>query len=402
MILERNYRSTTKILTTQGYIEYKRYVLNPMNKESKEQLKELGKKSVVPLDEYLGLDMLPFKVTPMMAVNLAKECIMAGSYAEVENRFLKDRNIKISDDTLRKITDYVGKIVHDEQVKNVASFLSSYDPSRLKMINRFGRPRKEPFILYLETDGAMYLAREEGNITKGWHEHKLGMVFTSKSLKKHEDDNGNISYSIGDREYISNTDGVEAHRNNLLALAIKHGLYQADIMIIISDGAEWIHNTEAKVFPYAIPILDLFHLKENVRKFAEYSIGISNPETKPWIKKVCSLLEEGKWKEVISLPELAKYADSNIKTPNGVVNLYNYINNNTDRIDYPTYRSLGYFYGSGAIESGNKNVGHKRIKQSGMRWLPSKAQGILTMRCKLLSGLWEKEVVPIVIKMFHQ
>ena len=398
MILEKNYRSSIKILTTQGYIQYKRYVLNPSDKESKEKLHELGRKSVVPLDEYLGLDAIPFKITPMMAVKLAKECIMAGSYAEVEARLLQDQNIKISDDTLRMVTDYVGELVHKEHCRNARALLSTYDTSKLKMLKKVGRPKKNPFILYMETDGAMYLAREEGDIQKGWHEHKLGMVFTSKSLKEHTNDKGEIVYTIGDREYISNIDGVEAHRNNLLALAIKNGLYEADLMIIITDGAEWIHSTEKNIFPYAIPILDFFHLMENVRKFAEFDMGASNPETKPWIDKVCKLLEEGKWKEVLDLPELKKYADGKAKVPKGVVNLYTYIENNKDRIDYPTYRKLGYFYGSGAIESGNKNVGHKRIKQSGMRWLPSKAQGVLVLRCKLLSGLWEEEVVSVVNK----
>ena len=52
----------------------------------------------------------------------------------------------------------------------------------------------------------------------------------------------------------------------------------------------------------------------------------------------------------------------------------------------PEYKSKGYFCGSGAVESGNKVVLQKRLKQSGMRWEAETAQYLLTLKSKYESG----------------
>ena len=81
---------------------------------------------------------------------------------------------------------------------------------------------------------------------------------------------------------------------------------------------------------------------------------------------------------------------SNVKVPKGTVNLETYINNNIDKINYKLYKELGYFVGSGAIESGNKTILQRRLKQAGMRWSPETAQPLLTLRAKVESGLWSE------------
>ena len=71
-------------------------------------------------------------------------------------------------------------------------------------------------------------------------------------------------------------------------------------------------------------------------------------------------------------------------------------------LNYPEYKRLGYFVGSGAIEGGIKNVGHKRIKLGGMRWWKEKAQTILSLRAKIKSNLWNDVVVPLVSEKYAQ
>ena len=65
----------------------------------------------------------------------------------------------------------------------------------------------------------------------------------------------------------------------------------------------------------------------------------------------------------------------------------------TNREGYREYKSKGYFCGSGAVESGNKVVLQKRLKQAGMRWETETAQYLLTLKSKYESGRWEKDVV---------
>ncbi len=107
----------------------------------------------------------------------------------------------------------------------------------------------------------------------------------------------------------------------------------------------------------------------------------------PWAERICGLLKEGKWQQV-----LREDLDPDEKYPN-TVNLYHYINENREHINYPMYESEGFFIGSGAVESSNKVIVQKRLKQAGMRWNPQTAQYILTLVAKWESELWQSDVV---------
>ena len=94
---------------------------------------------------------------------------------------------------------------------------------------------------------------------------------------------------------------------------------------------------------------------------------------------------------------LSGYKD---KKQEGVPNIYHYIVNNIDCIDYPTYREAGLFIGSGAVESANRTVMQSSMKLSGMRWNVVSAQRMMALNCKDKSGLWESVVVPLVYEAY--
>ena len=54
-------------------------------------------------------------------------------------------------------------------------------------------------------------------------------------------------------------------------------------------------------------------------------------------------------------------------------------------MSYATFRKAGYFIGSGVVEAGCKTVVGKRMKNSGMFWSEEGGQGVLDLRCTLLS-----------------
>ena len=58
-------------------------------------------------------------------------------------------------------------------------------------------------------------------------------------------------------------------------------------------------------------------------------------------------------------------------------------------MDYPKYERLGYYIGSGAIESAHRTVVQKRMKLSGHRWTINGAQRILNLRVLNMSGRWK-------------
>ncbi|MDQ2686823.1 MAG: hypothetical protein M3Y28_03045, partial [Armatimonadota bacterium] len=67
-----------------------------------------------------------------------------------------------------------------------------------------------------------------------------------------------------------------------------------------------------------------------------------------------------------------------------------YYTNNRCRMNYGQYRKWGLDVGSGAAESGCKQVVSQRLKGAGMRWREAGASAIARLRCLLLSGQWDE------------
>ena len=392
------------MLTTEGYISYLRCVYRPVDSKTMSILESTyGSKCWIPLDIYLGVNNLPFKVTPDMALRIAMAGSMSSSYIAAQNFFLNAYNLKIGDDLIRKITDYIGKMVFDEDTRLMELAVNEYDKTKVRA-DKSNCIAPDPdiekrFVLYLLMDGGTYNSREKKDEDGStYREHKLGMAFKSTDLtiKQVITNTGKKEtiMKLGEkREYICFVGDAETFRKYLLALAIRNGLYDAEEVVILGDGADWIKGTKTKYFPYATQILDLYHLVENVGEFAKFEIKDQSYRS-DWITDTCAILESGGWQTVLALPEVAKYKCA--ETPRGIPNLYTYIENHKYMLDYPEYKRLGYFVGSGAIEGGIKNVGHKRIKLGGMRWYKEKVQSILSLRAKIKSSLWESLVVPLV------
>ena len=414
MVLRRDKKTKRKILTTEGYKEYSRYRMFAVNTseypESVEKcISYYGSTTVYPMDIYLGVDKLPFRVSVDEALRIAKIGATSSSYMAAAERIKEDFEISISDNEVREIVDYIGEIVLENDKQCTSQIIATYNMASLR-ISKSGRRPKNGFVLYCQADGAMFNTRKgidntdttvENNKPSTYKENKLGLVFRNTDLINtgKVDENGLPVYRLGNREYIATTKGVDVFRERLVYLLMKNGMADANDVVLISDGASWIRKTREKFFPNATQILDLFHLKENIMSFSQYIFKNKADEYIPWWKSVCKQIEEGKWKEVLAKPEVAVYKDKDSeenKLRNGVVNLYSYIWNNRDYIDYPTYKEKGYFVGSGAIESGNKSVLQTRLKLSGMMWYLDSAEMLIALRSKLKSDLWESEVVPLV------
>ena len=408
-MLSRDKRIQRSILTTEGYQQFSRYRMFAVDSEeyphSVERCKELfGSTSIYPKDIFMGIDSLPFKVTVDAALRIARYGATSTSYAEAAARLEEAFGYDLSDNQVREITDYIGDIVLADDIQQKEERLASYDPKDARIAKRGRRPKKG-FVLYCEVDGAMFNSRRNKEETEAlrkagksnWTENKLAVVFRSDELIETSElnEDGSSVKRLGKREYIGTTQGVEEFRHRLVSLMLKNGMKDASDVVLLSDGAPWIRKTREQFFPKATQILDLFHLKENVMKFAVHLNGSDKSKYYPWWETVCGLLENGKWRDVLALAEVAEYKDTK-DTPGGVPNLYHYIWNNREFIDYPSYKARGYFVGSGAIESGNKTVMQERIKLTGMRWYLESAEKLMALRAKLKSDLWEKEVVPMV------
>lgn len=389
MKLKTHKKISKQLLTTEGFITYRRYICRPADQNSTDiLLKTENIKTVAPLDIALGVNNLPFKISTSMMLEIAYWAVKLDSYQETEDYFLRKCGIQISDDTIRNVVNFIGRLVFEKDCECADKSAECLEKCQISAAaNKTG-------ILYLQTDGAPFNTRTKDNNDSTWRENKLGLAFSSDNIYYWKNHKGEHRHRILKREYISFIGNVQEFKYHLLALALRAGYGQYKETVLLSDGATWIRNIKDNLFPDAQQILDLFHLKENVYEFAKQIFREDEQKYKPWAEETCQKLEEGKWETV--LKDLEKYKAMSVRP--GIVNLYTYICNNRDNIDYPAYKEKGYFVGSGAIESGNKIVLQNRLKLPGMRWNIETAQYVLALKAKLESGMWENFVIPYVYK----
>ena len=377
-------RATRLIYTLHGPIRYSRTMLIPANQESKATLFEsMHVKSVFPLDDALGISRLPFKMTPALMLRCAYWAQNQCSYQAAEDVIKSTYNMEINDDTIRLATNCIGKVVFDEDCRKTDELFEKMKHGKLVFKNT------KKGVLYIEADGAALNTRHKNEEGSTWRENKLGVVYSSDNIHYWKDKKGASQHRIEKRDYVSYIGAASEFSRHLYRCAVENGYGNYRETVILSDGAAWIANMVEELFPDAQHILDLYHLKENVYDYSKAKFKMEESKYIPWAERICELLENGQADRV--LEEL----DSNEKYGN-CVNLYHYISTHRKHINYPEYRSKGYFCGSGAVESGNKIVLQKRLKQAGMRWEPQTAQYLLTLKSKYESGRWEQDVVTFI------
>ena len=392
-MLKNNGNFKRKLIGIFGEIEYSRASLVPADKASAEKLWETEKKrSIFPLDCYLGVDDLPFKITSDMMCIIAREAVRARSYSDAQDNIKEKYHIDISSVQIEKVTDFVGEIVYEQQLKEAKK---AEELSSVKVDGRLRRHREND-ILYLELDGSMVHIRDKKD-GAGWMESKHAIAFHSSNVHYYNSSDGETKgHRIMKRDFVGYIGPVDEFKYHFLALAKRNECDFCSNVVVISDGALWIQEIVKELMPKnTIHILDLYHAKENAGKFAQ-EVKRGKIQKKEFADELCDLIDNGDVDQL--LKTLEPFKDE--KFPPGILNLYRYIENHKDCMNYPLYREKGYFVGSGAIESANITLMQNRMKLQGMRWKRLPGQWMLSLKAKLESNRWN-EVIELVYKYCH-
>ena len=162
---------------------------------------------------------------------------------------------------------------------------------------------------------------------------------------------------------------------------------QAELLVVLSDGAEWIRSL-CKWLPIPVLlILDLFHVKKRIWEVANALYGERTPEAVEWARIQCDRVERGRATDVIQMLRFTRSRRAKVKEL--IDKLRGYLHDNLDRMDYPAYRARGLRVGSGAVESANFHVTGTRLKLQGMRWSAEGAGQMAALRADLFNGRWE-------------
>lgn len=247
-------------------------------------------------------------------------------------------------------------------------------------------------IMYISYDGtgvpmiASELEGRKGKQPDGsskTREMKLGCVFTQTTT----DPEG---FPIRDPEtttFVGAIEPAEQFGKRIYAEAVRRGLPNAEKVVVLGDGAEWIKNLAELHFPEAIQIVDLYHTREHVSDLCKILFAPDVDEVVKYRIRWWDYLDEGNVERIAR--EAQKRMSDDPKKKENAEKEIAYLTKNKERMRYAEFRAQGLFVGSGVIEAGCKTVIGTRLKQSGMEWSVRGANAITSLRCIFVSGRFE-------------
>jgi len=177
--------------------------------------------------------------------------------------------------------------------------------------------------MYLGMDGtgvpirASELKGRQGKQADGsakTREVKLVTVWTAEGRDKEgipTRDPGSVSYSAAiETAATCDTDKeLSPFAQRVGREARRRGFDQADRRAVLGDGALWIWNLTAELFPGATQIVDLYHAKEHLSEVAKAIYGVGSDLAGPWARQRQDDLDEGKLRSVVAA--LRAHAEGN-------------------------------------------------------------------------------------------
>lgn len=334
------------------------------------------------IDEQIGID-TDHRMTKGMIDLITYTGQLLGSFDEGKKtieRFFKFLGLSISHKSIQVVSEEIGKKVYEKDLAEAEYLYEHQD----KAVEYIPEDKKEEGVLYIFMDGSLLNTRDEDQTGQTWREVKVGLLFRDRDVIKA----GKEKSEIQRKRYVAYVGEAQEFKKFLWAAAVKEGYGRIKKVVIIGDGAQWIWNIACELFPDAeAEILDYYHLSENVNEFAKFLYPEDEVNRKRWVKEVTEHIYEGRIDEAIRMAE-GRMPKAGL--PKEVVNLPHYLSVNRERMRYKEFESMGYFIGSGSVESGHKVVIQKRMKQPGMRWSLEGAQYIASLRAKYKSDLWDE------------
>jgi len=321
----------------------------------------------VPADEALGL---PEDAWLPEVLELACALGVDSEFANAQALFQRWTGVAACEKTVANQVEASGQRLRAAEEARPAQEIAPRDSALAKVVTF---PKAKPRV-YVEADGILTPMNQK----KGFREARVGVVFK-------ESDRWEVSPKrtvIRRKEYVATLDKRGVFGERLFQLfAQTVGMVPHEV-IVLGDGAAWIWEMADLYYPDAVQILDFWHVAEYVWEVAR--AGLATDKQKEWADEQLDLLKASKWRDVITNAKSITGGKAELKEAQA--NLERYLNNNASRIDYATYEAQGYMIGSGVIESSNRRVVARRLKQAGMHWSEYGAEGVMNLRAAYLSS----------------
>lgn len=252
-----------------------------------------------------------------------------------------------------------------------------------------------PSLLVIGMDGGRVQTREkQGENGSRWREDKVCAI---------------TSYLPGDgtkehppqplvTTYVATMEKTEAFGRQVHLEAERRGLRQAQTVLVMGDGGNWIDPLSVRERLHDQRIVDYYHAVEHLYEAARAALGKDAPETLALAQQLKDHLWDGQLEEIIAIltthaealgpPQVSDGPDHPRRV---LANNVGYFQTHQRHMDYPTYRKKGWPIGSGVTESAVK-LFNKRVKGTEQFWGLSGVESILALRALWLSqdGRWNR------------
>ena len=163
---------------------------------------------------------------------------------------------------------------------------------------------------------------------------------------------------------------------------------QAARTAALGDGAPWIWNLVAELFPGTIEIVDRFHAKQHLSELSKALYGLTSPRAAQWARRRHEELDSGQFRALLAAirRQVARSEEAR--------RCLHYFLSNRERMRYPEFHAQGLCTSTGVVEAGCKVAIGTRLKRAGMHWTVRGSNAIIALRCSKLSGrfqdFWER------------
>jgi len=251
-----------------------------------------------------------------------------------------------------------------------------------RIVARWGKQRLRlaPYAERVDRDLVIEIDGTKAHLEEGWKEIKVGACFSWDRADPEADPEA-VSYT-------ADWESAQQFRETLWQEALARGAPAARSQAVIGDGAPWIWEMASHLFPYAVQILDWYHLTQHLWTAGKVVHGEGTPETAMLVESWKTEVWEGRSEAVEEHLRQLVVAGKDDKD-NTLRRCADYLQTHQARLRYHLFPAMGWPIGSGVVEGACKHVVGLRFKRQSTRWSKAGARAVLHLRLDRLSDRWE-------------
>jgi Uncharacterised protein family (UPF0236) len=164
---------------------------------------------------------------------------------------------------------------------------------------------------------------------------------------------------------------------------------------IVLDGAKSLHARFKELFSKATFTLDICHVVEKLWRLGRHFHPEGSAELTAWVDKLKALLYEGRARALVKrlrkmLRDTAERGPGTKTRRQALKSVIGYLRPRLSMMRYGVWMAQDLVIASGQVEGAVRYLVGERFDCAGMRWIRTKAEALLHLRCIELNGDWQK------------